>query len=60
MAASILAKTYRDAIMRENHKTYPNYGWDKNVGYLTAQHIDAIKKYGLSEIHRKSYNFKFI
>lgn len=60
MAASILAKTHRDAIMRQHHIQYPMYSWDKNVGYLTAQHIDSIKKYGLSDFHRKSYNYKFL
>lgn len=60
MAASILAKTHRDAVIKQYSNQYPMYGLDKNVGYLTAQHIQAIKKYGLSEIHRKSYNFKFM
>lgn len=55
MAASIIAKTYRDRLMQYLHEQYPVYGWDKNVGYLTSEHKAAIKKYGLSPLHRKSY-----
>lgn len=58
MAASILGKTFRDAQMKELHQTYPNYGWDDNAGYPTAKHIAAIKKYGFSPLHRKSYKVK--
>jgi ribonuclease HII len=58
MAASILAKTYRDDYMHEMHDNYPEYGWDKNVGYLSKKHIEAIKSCGLSPLHRKSYKIK--
>jgi ribonuclease HII len=55
-AASIVAKVYRDSIMRELHKEYPIYGWDRNKGYLSKEHIEAIKLYGPSEYHRISFN----
>ncbi len=55
-AASILAKTYRDAFMQEAHLLYPQYGWNKNKGYGTAIHREAIAKYGLCDLHRKSFN----
>jgi ribonuclease HII len=55
-AASILAKTYRDETMQKLHKGYPEYAWDKNKGYGTTIHREAIEKYGLCEYHRKSYN----
>lgn len=55
-AASILAKTYRDAHMRELHLSYPRYDWASNKGYGTAYHREAIKAYGLCEHHRKSFN----
>lgn len=54
-AASILAKTARDAYMENAHVQYPNYGWDKNKGYGTAIHRAAIEKYGLCFEHRKSF-----
>ncbi len=54
-AASVLAKVYRDRIMRCYHQTYPAYGFDKHKGYGTARHIEALKKYGASPIHRKSF-----
>lgn len=54
-AASVLAKTYRDAFMLELHDEYPQYGWDTNKGYATRRHIDAIRQYGLSPHHRKSF-----
>ena len=54
-AASIIAKVTRDRIMDELSKKYPQYGWDKNAGYPTQQHIDAIKKYGINEHYRKTY-----
>lgn len=60
MAASILAKTHRDKVMRKMHEKYPMYGWDKNVGYVVAQHKEAIKQHGLSPLHRKSYKLKDI
>ncbi len=55
-AASILAKTHRDAYMRQLHKEFPHYGWDKNKGYGTAEHRGAIEKHGLCKYHRRSYN----
>lgn len=53
--ASIIAKVYRDELMLEYHCKYPNYGFDRNVGYGTQEHVDAIKKYGTIPIHRKSF-----
>jgi ribonuclease HII len=54
-AASILAKTYRDDYMQNLHKEFPAYGWDKNKGYGTAVHRDAIETHGLCRHHRKSF-----
>lgn len=59
-AASIIAKVERDAYMSKMSESYPNYGFDKNKGYGTAQHIEAIKKYGLTNIHRKSFCSSFM
>lgn len=55
-AASILAKTYRDDFMLRIHATHPQYDWDKNKGYPTKAHRDAIRSFGLTEFHRKSFN----
>lgn len=55
-AASILAKTYRDEFMQKAHADFPQYGWDKNKGYGTAQHRKAIETHGLCQYHRKSFN----
>ncbi|MBQ0089096.1 MAG: ribonuclease HII [Prevotellaceae bacterium] len=55
-AASILAKTYRDKYMIELHKQYPIYGWNRNMGYPTKQHRDALRQYGISPYHRLSFN----
>jgi ribonuclease HII len=61
MAASILAKTYRDEKMHQLHHTYPNYGWDHNVGYGSKDHLVAIDKHGPCPLHRFSYApMKFI
>jgi len=60
MAASILAKTYRDQKMKLFHELHPDYCWDSNVGYGSATHIDALKKYGPSPLHRMSYKIKSI
>ena len=57
-AASILAKTYRDSYMIDQHNRFPAFGWDKNKGYGTEFHITNIKKYGISELHRKSFVIK--
>lgn len=54
-AASIIAKETRDKIMHELSTQYPMYGWDKNAGYPTAQHLRAIEEYGINEHYRKSY-----
>ncbi|WP_281541072.1 ribonuclease HII [Maribacter aestuarii] len=54
-AASVLAKTYRDEYMEKLHKEYPMYNWKKNKGYPTAEHRAAIKKYGITKYHRKSF-----
>ncbi|WP_340153181.1 ribonuclease HII [uncultured Marivirga sp.] len=54
-AASILAKEYRDNLMRELSDIYPQYGWERNVGYPTKQHREGIKAYGITEHHRKSF-----
>ncbi len=54
-AASILAKTYRDAHMKMLHDQFPMYNWQKNKGYPTAEHRDAIRKYGPTDLHRKSF-----
>ncbi len=54
-AASILAKTYRDDLMIELDKEYPQYNWKQNKGYPTKEHREAIKKYGISPYHRKSF-----
>lgn len=60
-AASIIAKVYRDKIMKKLHKKYPIYGFSKHKGYGTKRHQKAIKMYGLSSIHRRSFNLsKFI
>lgn len=58
MAASIIAKVSRDSYMNEMDKIYPNYNWKNNKGYLTSDHLDAIRKFGLCDLHRKSYKIK--
>jgi RNase HII (EC 3.1.26.4) len=55
-AASILAKTYRDDYMNELAKEYPQYDWLSNKGYPTKKHREAIKQFGITPYHRKSYN----
>jgi ribonuclease HII len=54
-AASILAKTYRDDYMEELHLEFPNYDWLKNKGYPTLAHREAIRKFGPTRFHRKSF-----
>ncbi len=54
-AASVLAKTYRDAYMLKIHEEFPMYNWKKNKGYPTKEHREAIKKYGITKYHRKSF-----
>ena len=55
-AASILAKTYRDDYMKNVHAEFPHYNWEKNKGYGTLEHRNAIAIYGLCKYHRKSFN----
>ncbi len=55
-AASILAKTYRDDYMNQLAEEYPQYDWLSNKGYPTKKHREAIKQYGITPYHRKSYN----
>ena len=57
-AASVLAKTYRDEYMLRLHEEYPQYGWDTNKGYPTAEHYEALKKYGVTPYHRMTFNLK--
>lgn len=54
-AASILAKTYRDAFMEQLHLEFPMYNWKQNKGYPTKEHREAIRKYGITKYHRKSF-----
>lgn len=54
-AASVIAKTTRDRLMIEYNQTYPNYGFQKHKGYPTVQHRQAIAKFGVSPIHRKTF-----
>lgn len=57
-AASVLAKTWRDEYMEKLAQEYPEYGWAKNMGYPTKDHIEAIRKYGFTPLHRKSFHLK--
>lgn len=59
-AASIVAKVYRDNLMKRLHFKYPNYGFGKHKGYGTHYHQQAIRMFGLSKIHRKSYNIGYL
>jgi ribonuclease HII len=59
-AASILAKTKRDLIMKESAHMYPMYEFETHKGYPTKRHIELIQQWGLSEIHRKSFCKKFV
>ena len=54
-AASVLAKTYRDEYMNKIHQEFPMYNWKKNKGYPTKEHREAIKRYGVTKYHRKSF-----
>ena len=58
--SSIIAKVYRDDLMIESSKKYDKYGFENHAGYGTGKHIAAIKEFGLSEIHRKSFCKNFI
>lgn len=57
-AASVLAKTWRDDYMRKLSTEFPEYGWDRNMGYPTPEHIEAIRRFGLTPHHRKSFHVK--
>lgn len=57
-AASVLAKTWRDEHMRRLAEQYPQYGWEHNMGYPTREHIEAIRRYGLTPEHRRSFHPK--
>ena len=57
-AASVLAKTYRDEFMRKLSSEYPEYGWDRNMGYPTREHIEAIARFGYTPWHRRSFHPK--
>ena len=59
-AASIIAKVTRDRVMKEYANTYPEYGFDSNKGYGSAEHIEALKKYGPCPIHRRSFIGNFV
>lgn len=54
-AASILAKTYRDEYMEKIHQEFPMYHWNKNKGYPTKQHREAIRQFGITQYHRKTF-----
>lgn len=54
-AASIIAKFYRDSIMKDLSKNHPHYGWEKNAGYGTKQHLEGLMHYGPCEHHRQSF-----
>ena len=57
-AASVLAKTYRDEYMRKLAQEHPQYGWERNMGYPTKEHIEAIRRHGYTPEHRKSFHVK--
>jgi ribonuclease HII len=54
-AASVLAKTYRDDFMEKIHDEFPEFDWKKNKGYPTKKHRDAIRKFGVTRYHRKTF-----
>ncbi len=57
-AASILAKVARDRLMEKLHSEFPFYGWNQNMGYPTEIHRKAVKRYGISPVHRKTFSIK--
>jgi len=59
-AASIIAKVTRDRMLKQYDEMYPKYGFAKHKGYGTKAHIEAIKEYGLTPIHRPSFCTKFV
>jgi ribonuclease HII len=54
-AASIIAKEWRDRMMLEAAKSFPQYGWDRNKGYGTPEHLEALRRYGPTPLHRRSF-----
>lgn len=58
-AASILAKNYRDALMLQLHEEFPHYGWNRNMGYATKEHQEALRKHGPTKHHRKSFRLEY-
>ena len=58
-AASILAKNYRDQLMIQLHEEFPEYGWNKNMGYATKVHREALMKYGPTKYHRQSFRLNY-
>ncbi|MFN4074655.1 MAG: ribonuclease HII [Cloacibacterium sp.] len=58
-SASILAKNYRDQLMIQLHEEFPEYGWNKNMGYATKVHIEALKKFGPTKYHRQSFRLNY-
>lgn len=59
-AASIIAKVYRDRLMKNLHHHFPNYGFGRHKGYGTVFHQQAIKKFGFTKVHRTSYNLNWL
>jgi ribonuclease HII len=59
-SASILAKCHRDRLLAKLSQFYPHYEWEKNKGYGTKKHYEAIKNFGITEIHRKSFLKKIL
>ena len=59
-AASVLAKTARDEYMKSLAEEYPQYGWERNMGYPTREHIEAIRRFGLTPHHRKSFHVRVL
>jgi ribonuclease HII len=54
-AASIIAKHYRDTVMKKFARKFPHYGWDTNAGYGTPEHLEALEKHGVTPLHRRSF-----
>lgn len=59
-AASIIAKVERDSYMAQMARRYPSYGWEKNKGYGSKQHLEAIEKHGLTPLHRSTFCRRFV
>ena len=57
-AASVLAKTHRDELMKSIHREFPQYGWDRNKAYGTATHVKAIREFGFTPYHRRTFQLK--